>query len=217
VLELDIGTDIEGIFDAGGVPVFLDVDDTATVDASWIEPRITPRTKAILPVHLYGQPADMDAVMEIARRHALPVLEDCAQAHGAEHRGRKVGTIDAAGALSFDPSKNLPVPGDGGAVLTDDDAIATSLRMLRDHGRRDKHVHQVAAFNMRFNDLQAQAGRVFPRCPDGVHHVCDVRREVLPRTDTLVDVILSLPVFPSLTEAEQEHAIASVQSFFATS
>ena len=279
---------IEGIFDVGAVPVFLDVDDTATVDASWIEPRITPRTKAILPVHLYGQPADMDAVMEIARRHALPVLEDCAQAHGAEHRGRKVGTIGAAGVLSFYPSKNLPVPGDGGAVLTDDDAIATSLRMLRDHGRRDKHVHQVVAFNMRFNDLQAAAGRVFlrrlaanndarrriaakydaalaglplgrPRRRDGAYHVyhlyvvttphrdalakhltecgvqtgvhyplpthrqpgtlarVQVRREMLPRTDTLVDVILSLPVFPSLTEAEQEHVIASVQSFFTAS
>lgn len=278
---------IEGIFDAGGVPVFVDVDDTANLDASWLEPRITKRTKVILPVHIYGQPAEMDAVMEVATRHQLAVLEDCAQAHGAQHRGRKVGTIGAAGVLSFYPSKNLPVPGDGGAVLTDDDAIATRVRMLRDHGRRDKHVHEVVAFNMRFNDLQAAAGRVLlrrlaanndarrriaakydaalaglplgrPRLRDGVHHVyhlyvvttphrdalakhldacgvqtgvhyplpthrqpgtlarAEVRRESLPRTDALVNVILSLPVFPSLSDAEQDHVIASVRSFFAS-
>ena len=279
---------IEAIFNAGGVPVFLDVDDTATLDPAWIEPRITPRTKAILPVHLYGQPVDMDALMEVASRHGIPVLEDCAQAHGAEHRGRKVGTIGVAGVLSFYPSKNLPVPGDGGAVLTDDDAIATRVRMLRDHGRRDKYVHEVAAFNARFNDLQAAAGRVLlrrlsannearrriasrydaelaglplgrPRRRDGAHHVyhlyvvttphrdalakhlaergvqtgvhyplpahrqpgtlahSEVRRERLPRTDALADEILSLPLFPSLTEAEQEHVIASVRSFFTRS
>jgi dTDP-4-amino-4,6-dideoxygalactose transaminase len=166
---------IEAVFNAGAVPVFLDIDETATLDPSWIEPRITPRTKAIVPVHLYGRPCDLDAVLDIAKRRGLRVVEDCAQSHGARWRGKKVGSFGDSAVLSFYPSKNLPVLGDGGAVLTDDAATAADLRMHRDHGRREKLTHEIVGYNMRFNDLQAAVGRVFLRRLDANN---DVRRRI---------------------------------------
>ena len=126
-----------------------------------LERAITPRSRALLPVHLYGQACDMDALLAIAKRHQLPIIEDCAQAHGARHGERKVGSIGNAAVLSFYPSKNLPVLGDGGAFLTNEARPAERVRMLRNHGRRDKHTHEVVGWNLRFSDLQAAVGRVF--------------------------------------------------------
>jgi dTDP-4-amino-4,6-dideoxygalactose transaminase len=151
---------IEPMLHCGAKPVFVDIDDTYCIDPDLVEAGITPRTVGILPVHLYGHPADLDRIGEIARRHNLWVIEDCAQAHGALYKGRPVGSLGTAAAFSFYPSKNLTVLGDGGCVLTDDDAIAQRIRMLRDHGRRSKYTHEVAGFNLRFNEIQAAAGRV---------------------------------------------------------
>jgi dTDP-4-amino-4,6-dideoxygalactose transaminase len=182
---------IEAIFQAGATPVFLDIDDSYCLDPSWLEPRITARTKAIVPVHLYGHPCDMDVITEVARRHGLLVLEDCAQAQGAGWRDKKVGSYGVAGVLSFYPSKNLPTLGDGGAVVTDDEGLARKLRMLRDHGRKEKLVHDVVGWNVRFNELQAAASRVLLRRLDGMN---DVRRRVAARYEELLrGLSLKLP------------------------
>jgi dTDP-4-amino-4,6-dideoxygalactose transaminase len=154
---------IEPIFHVGATPMFIDTDAHHGMDPNAVAAALGPRSRAILPVHLFGQPCQMDAILALAERHALPVIEDCAQAHGARWRGRPVGSLGRAAVLSFYPSKNLPVPGDGGAVLTDDGRLAERVRMLRNHGRRDKHTHEVVGHNLRFNDLQAAAGRVFLR------------------------------------------------------
>src|SRR5690606_29913457 len=115
-------------------PVFVDVDERSfNLDASLVEAAVTPRTKAVLPVHLYGRPADMDAVMDVAGRHGLKVVEDCAQSFGAAWRGRKTGSIGHVGTFSFYPTKNLGAFGDGGLLATDDDVVAAAARMLRDH------------------------------------------------------------------------------------
>jgi dTDP-4-amino-4,6-dideoxygalactose transaminase len=277
---------IEAIFLSGATPVFVDIDESATLDPSWLEPRVTARTKVIMPVHLYGHPCDMDAIQEVAGRHGLLVVEDCAQAHGAQYRSRKVGTFGVAGVLSFYPSKNLTVLGDGGAVVTDDSTLADRLRMLRDHGRRDKYLHEIVGWNLRFNEIQAAAGRVFLRRLDAMndarrakaarylqrlqqapvalptegklaHHVYHlfvirtpkrdalakhlaaegiqtgihypvpnhlqpatisrpgVRAESLPRTEAWVKEILSLPIFPSLTDSDVDRVCAAVHDFFA--
>ena len=139
----------------GATPVLVDVDPhSLTIDVSLIEDAITPRTRAILPVHLYGQPAEMDAILEIARRHSLKVIEDCAQAHGALYRGKPVGSIGDFGCFSFYPSKNLGACGEGGMVVTNNDQAADTLRMLRDWGCRTRNHHEIQAFNMRLEGLQ---------------------------------------------------------------
>lgn len=151
----------EGIVMAGAVPVFADIDRrTFNLDPASVEARVTPRTKALLPVHLYGQPADMDPLLEIAARHHLAVVEDAAQAHGATYRGRRVGTLAQAACFSFYPGKNLGAYGDAGAVTTGDAAMAARLRQLRDHGRRDKYEHLEIAFGNRIDTLQAAVLRV---------------------------------------------------------
>ena len=125
----------EGISWTGATPVFVDCDPvTYNIDATQVEAAITPRTRAIVPVHLYGQPADMDPLLEIAAKHDLLVIEDAAQAHGALYRGRRIGTLGAAACFSFYPGKNLGAYGDAGAVTTDDEALATAIRTLGDHG-----------------------------------------------------------------------------------
>jgi len=151
---------IEPMIHHGARPIFVDVDDSYCADPKAIEAAITPRTVGIMPVHLYGHPCDMDAIMAIARKRGLWVLEDCAQAHGAKYKGRKVGSIGDASAFSFYPSKNLTVLGDGGCVMTNDDKVAERVRMMRDHGRKSKFTHEFPGWNLRFNEIQAAAGRV---------------------------------------------------------
>jgi dTDP-4-amino-4,6-dideoxygalactose transaminase len=140
---------------AGATPVFVDVDAiTLTMDVSQIEAAITPRTKALLPVHLYGHPADMDPILEIARKHNLVVIEDCAQAHGATYKGRTVGSLGDYGCFSFYPSKNLGAYGEGGMVVTNSDRGNETVRLLRDWGMKTKGYHSMKAFNYRMEGIQ---------------------------------------------------------------
>ena len=141
---------------AGATPVFVDVDpDDYNLDVNLLEDALSPRTKAVAPVHLYGQPAEMDAVMAFAQRHGLKVIEDACQAHGAEYDDRRAGSIGDAGCFSFYPGKNLGAYGDGGAVVTNDAEVAERLRMLRNYGQRAKHDHAMLGFNSRLDTIQA--------------------------------------------------------------
>ena len=141
---------------AGATVVPVEPDpSTGNIDPGRLEEALTPRTRAIVPVHLHGRPAEMEAILEIARRHDLRVLEDAAQAHGARHRGRPVGGLGDAGAWSFYPGKNLGALGDGGAVTTDDAALADRLRRLRNYGSSERYVHPERGFNSRLDELQA--------------------------------------------------------------
>ena len=141
---------------AGGVPIFVDIDaETFTIDPSKIEERITAKTKVIVPVHLYGQCADMDPILAIAHRHKLAVVEDCAQAHGSRYKGQMAGTMGDASAFSFYPSKNLGALGDGGLVLTRDATLADTVRKLRNYGQEKRYYHSIKGFNSRLDELQA--------------------------------------------------------------
>ncbi|WP_332749606.1 DegT/DnrJ/EryC1/StrS family aminotransferase [Hydrogenophaga sp.] len=141
---------------AGATPVPVEPDPlTFNLDASRIEAAITPRTRAIMPVHLYGQPADMDAINTLAAKHGLKVLEDAAQAHGARYKGRRVGGLGDAAGFSFYPGKNLGALGDGGAITTNDDALAARLRVLRNYGSERKYHNELKGFNSRLDELQA--------------------------------------------------------------
>src|SRR5262245_44909595 len=141
-------------------PVFIDIDETYCLDVDLLEASITPRTVGILPVHIYGHPANLDRVLEVARKRNLWVIEDCAQAHGARFKDKRVGAAGVAGMFSFFPSKNLTVMGDGGCITTNDTALADDLRMLRNHGRKSKYIHEMVGYNLRFNEIQAAIGRV---------------------------------------------------------
>jgi dTDP-4-amino-4,6-dideoxygalactose transaminase len=146
----------EAILLAGARPVFVDIDPhTYLMDVGQIEAKITPRTKAILPVHLYGQTADMDPICEIAQRHGLQVIEDACQAHGAEYKGRRAGSLGDAAAFSFYFSKNLGAYGEGGFVATNDDELARRVRMIRDHGSERRYYHDLVGMNARPDELQA--------------------------------------------------------------
>ncbi len=145
----------------GATPVFVDIDPaTFNLDPRQVARRITPRTRAIIPVHLYGQAADMDPIMELAVRHELRVVEDVAQAFGGRYRGRMLGTIGLAGAFSFFPSKNLGAFGDAGLIATNDDQLAETARMLRAHGSRRKYYNEILGYNSRLDALQAAILRV---------------------------------------------------------
>ena len=146
---------------AGATPVFVDIDPlTYTMDPHALAAAVTPRTRAILPVHLYGQPADMDPIRDQARRHGLAVIEDAAQAHGAEYRGRRAGSLGDAGCFSFYPSKNLGACGEGGLLATDSPALAAEARVLRDYGQDGKYHHVRRGFNYRLPAIQAAVLRV---------------------------------------------------------
>jgi dTDP-4-amino-4,6-dideoxygalactose transaminase len=146
----------EAITAAGARVVFADCGDkTYNIDTSKIENAVSKRTKAIIPVHLYGQPADMDAIMQIAQRHSLFVVEDAAQAHGAQYKGKRIGTIGDCACFSFFPGKNLGAYGDAGAIVTDDDGLARRARMFANHGRVEKYNHEFEGFNSRLDGLQA--------------------------------------------------------------
>jgi len=273
---------VEAICLAEATPVFVDADEFYTLDVADATTKITPRTVGIIPVHLYGQPADLSAIQDLAARHDMWFLEDCAQAQGAGWDGRRVGSFGRAAAFSFYPSKNLPAMGDGGAVLTSDDHIALRCRRLRDHGRLEKDVHGEVGFNLRFNELQAAALRVLLRRLDtmnerrralaarylqglaglplvppatrqrarhvyhlfivrtprraelaaflkergiqtGVHYPIPTHRQpavgcfaslAAPRTERLVDEILSLPMSADHTDEEIDRVVAAVRAFF---
>ena len=140
----------------GARPALAEVEeDSFNLDPKRLEAALTPRTKAVMPVHLYGQPADLDPILDFARRHGLRVIEDASQAHGARYRGRRVGTFGDAGCFSFYPGKNLGAYGDAGGLVTDDDALAERARFLRNYGQEVKYKHVVKGYNLRLDTLQA--------------------------------------------------------------
>lgn len=153
---------------SGATPVPVEPDErTYNIDPERIEAAITPRTRAILVVHLYGQPADMDPIIAVARRHGLKVIEDAAQAHGARYKGRRVGALGDAAGFSFYPVKNLGALGDGGAVTTNDPQIADRVRVLGNYGSKTKYVNEVKGYNSRLDELQAALLRVKLKRLDG--------------------------------------------------
>ena len=146
----------EAITMTGAKVVFVDINpQTYNIDFNKIEEKITPRTKAIIPVHLYGQPADMDPILSLAKKYNLKVIEDAAQAHGATYKGKKIGSLGDMACFSFYPGKNLGAYGDGGAIITNDDALAIKARMFANHGRVDKYDHEIEGVNSRLDGLQA--------------------------------------------------------------
>jgi dTDP-4-amino-4,6-dideoxygalactose transaminase len=272
----------EAISATGATPVFADIDPaTYNLDPDAVEAAITPHTRALLPVHLYGQPANMNALAAIAQRHNLWLIEDAAQAHGAEVHGRRVGSLGHAACFSFYPGKNLGCYGDGGAVTTDDEALAGRLRKLRDHGRSSKYVHDELGYGHRLDALQAAilaaklphldaanaarrrlaarydqllagADLVLPHVPEGVTPVWHLfvvrspRRDALlaslreqgieagihyplplhmqpayrllglgsgcfPAAEAAALQVLSLPLFPEMTDEQQERVTAAVR------
>ncbi len=274
----------EAITNAGAIPVFADIDPaTFDIDPSHVEDLISDRTRAILPVHLYGQPADMDAIMDIAGRRDLWVIEDAAQAHAAEIGGRRVGSIGHLACFSFYPGKNLGAYGDAGAVTGNDPAVLERIRRLRDHGRTTKYEHLEVGFAERIDALQAailaaklphleawtearrrhaeryaellsSADVVVPTARDGVRHVYHLfvlrssRRDALlgalksagimagihypiplhrqpaylakgygevslPHTERAAAEVLSLPMYPELSEEALAYVAAAVAEF----
>ena len=146
----------EAVSVLGAKPVFVDIDPVSyTIGAAQIEAAITPRTRAIIPVHLYGQAVDLDPILDVAKRHHLRVIEDAAQAHGAEYKGTRVGARGDAGCFSFYPSKNLGAYGEAGAIVTNDEELSQKLRLLRDHGSTSKYVHAIVGYNFRMEEIQA--------------------------------------------------------------
>ena len=182
-----------GISMSGATPTFADIDpDTGNIDPNEIEGAITQRTKAIMPVHLYGQVADMDPIMEIGHKHGIPVIEDAAQAHGATYKGKRAGSIGALGCFSFYPTKNLGAYGDGGAITTDNVDLAQALRELRNGGQRERYNHVRLGVCSRLDELQAAILRVKLR------HLADwtrARRQNAERYDRLI-ADSELPVRP---------------------
>jgi dTDP-4-amino-4,6-dideoxygalactose transaminase len=272
----------EAICAVGARPVFVDIDPhTYTLDPAALAAAITPATRAVIPVHIYGQPADMTGINEIAAAHSLTVIEDAAQAHGATWQGRKAGTLATLGCFSFYPGKNLGAYGDAGAITTDDAALAEQLRLLRNHGRRSKYLHEQIGFGERLDTLQAAilhakvahleawtaarrrlAARyseqlahcelVLPavaphaepawhlyvvRTPRrdallehlkahgveaGIHYPVPLHRQpafaafdypALPVTEAVAATCLSLPLYPELTDVQQDRVIDLVQTF----
>ena len=169
---------------SGAKPVFVDVDPvTWTMNPAAIEAAITPRTKAILPVHLHGLMADMDPIMSIARRHGLVVIEDAAQAHGAEYKGRRAGSIGDIGCFSFYPGKNLGAFGEGGAVTTDQPELARRISLLRDWGQESKYNHVIAGYNYRMDSIK---GAVLSVKMDHIDSWTEARRSVARHYDALL-------------------------------
>ncbi|MFC6668990.1 DegT/DnrJ/EryC1/StrS family aminotransferase [Marinobacterium aestuariivivens] len=177
----------------GAAPVFVDVEpDTLNMNPHLVEEAITERTRAILPVHLHGHPADLDPILEIARRHDLRVIEDACQAHGAEYKDRRVGGIGDLGCFSFYPGKNLGACGEGGMVVTQNEDFARKIRMLRDWGQEKKYHHKLKGYNYRMDGIQGAILRVKLRHLDGW---TTARREVARRyNEQLVGLNLTLPI-----------------------
>jgi dTDP-4-amino-4,6-dideoxygalactose transaminase len=192
----------EAIGMAGATPVFVDIDPrTLNLDPAAVEAAITPRTRAILPVHLYGLPAAMDEILDIARRHGLDVVEDCAQAIGASWNGRPAGSLGTIGCFSFFPSKNLGVYGDGGAIVTNDADLAGHVRRLAAHGAAVKYYHDELGVNSRLDEIQAAILRVKLRYLDGW---IERRRAIAAHYTTAIETMS--PVGLTVTPPRARHA-----------
>jgi dTDP-4-amino-4,6-dideoxygalactose transaminase len=176
---------VSAICYTGATPVFVDIDPrTFTMDAAAVEGAITPRTKAIIPVHLYGQPADMDPILAVAKRHGLVVIEDACQAHGAEYKGKRTGSLGDMGCFSFYPGKNLGAYGEGGMVVTDNPEYARTIRMLRDWGAEKKYQHVLKGYNYRLEGIQGAVLRVKLR---HLEKWTEARRAAADRYNRLLD------------------------------
>ncbi|NDE98946.1 MAG: DegT/DnrJ/EryC1/StrS family aminotransferase, partial [Verrucomicrobia bacterium] len=185
---------------AQATPVFVDVTpDTLTMDPAALERAITPRTKAIIPVHIHGQMADMTAIMTIANRHGIPVIEDAAQAHGATDQGRAAGSVGAIGCFSFYPGKNLGACGEGGALVTNDPTLAATVRCLRDWGQTQRYHHDLLGFNYRMDGLQGAFLRVKLR---KLEEWTEGRRAAAARYEQL---LAGLPVGRPVEASERRH------------
>jgi UDP-2-acetamido-2-deoxy-ribo-hexuluronate aminotransferase len=184
----------------GAKPVYVDIDHrTFNIDPSKIEAAITSRTKAIVPVHLYGQPADMDPIMAVANAHGIPVIEDSAQAMGASYKGRKVCSIGAIGCISFFPSKNLGCFGDGGMMVSNDDALAEKTRVIAAHGSRARYYHDMLGVNSRLDTIQAAVLKVKLR---RLEEYNSARRSAAKRYDELLS---GTPVVTPYVDTHAEH------------
>jgi len=180
------------ILEVGAKPVFVDIDPrTYTIDPEKTRKAVTKRTKAIMPVHLYGHPADMDPILDVAKENDLYVVEDACQAHGAKYKGRRTGGIGHVACFSFYPSKNMTVCSDGGAVVTNDEEIAEKVRKLRDLGRVDKYVFDLRGYNLRFNEIQAAIGikqlEKLPRWNES-------RRNIAKMYNKALDDLVTIPI-----------------------
>ena len=172
----------ETIANVGATPVFVDIDPvTLNIDVAKLEAKITTRTKAIIPVHIFGQMVDMDQVMILAKKYKLKIIEDAAQAIGAEYKGKRAGSIGDAGTFSFFPTKNLGCYGDGGMVVTNDDTIADKIRMLRFHGCKSKYYHDEIGHNSRLDEIQAAILRVKFRYLDKWNQIRREKAEIYDR------------------------------------
>ncbi len=189
-----------GVSSMGAIPVFVDCEEgTYNIDAKKIEAKITSRTKAIIAVHLYGQPAEMDSILSIAQKHNLYVIEDACQAHGAFYKNRRVGTFGIASAFSFYPGKNLGAYGDGGAVITNDAGITEKIKKLREYGQEEKYIHTERGTNSRLDGLQAAILSVKLKYLDAWN---DKRKNVAAcYHDSLKDLQIKLPA----TMADRNH------------
>ena len=276
----------ETITQAGAKPVFVDIDEYFHIDPAKIEKKITKRTKAVIPVHLYGQPVAIDAIKRICDAHGLPLIEDCAQSHFATFGGQYTGTFGLAGTFSFYPGKNLGAYGDAGAVITNDDDFARKARLFANHGSLQKHIHEIEGINSRMDAIQAEVLSVklshiddwnkarhehglkynslladFPtvKCPklrDNAFHIFHVYSLRAPKRDALADYlkskgistgihypvalpfmpaygylkhkpsdfpvayecqgeILSLPMYPELSDGQIEYVAQSIKEFYA--
>ena len=179
----------------GATPVFVDIDPlTCTIDVAQLADAITPRTKAIVPVHLYGQPADMDPLLTLARHHDVTVIEDASQAHGAEYRGRRVGGLGTLGCFSFYPAKNLGAYGEGGIVVTNDETHARSIRSLRSWGEERRYHHTQPSFNYRMDGIQGAILRVklrhLPAWTDARRRLAATYDRVLANTGVTTPTVL---------------------------
>lgn len=278
----------EAIRHVGARPVFVDIDPkTYNIDPVLVEAAVTRQTKAIIPVHLYGQPAEMDSIKAVATEHNLFIVEDAAQAHGARYKNRPVGEFGQVAAFSFYPGKNLGAYGDAGAVVTTSDSLAQKIRMLSNHGRQEKYRHEIHGFGERLDALQAAILNVklnylrqwteqrqaiaqhyfeelaglplqLPYCPDyidpvyhlfviqlesqqirdqlqrylqkndvssGIHYPIPLhlqpalsylhyKKGAFPHAEKAAETILSLPIYPELTDTQQDKVITAIRRFF---
>ncbi len=186
----------------GARPVLVDIDpQTYTLDVAWLERVITPRTKAIIPVHLYGHPAELDSILEIARQHELVVIEDACQAHGARYKGKLAGSVGHAAAFSFYPAKNLGAYGDGGMVVTNDAQVAETIRLMRNYGSTKKYYHQIQGYNRRLDTLQAAILRVKLRHLEGWNQARRQHARLYNQLFEACNGSISLPVEAAYAES----------------
>ncbi len=190
----------------GAVPVYVDIDNkTFNIDVNSIESKITPKTKAIIPVHLYGQPAEMDPIMNIAKKYNLKVIEDSAQAFGAQYKGKKVGSIGVIGCISFFPSKNLGAFGDGGMLTTNDEETANKIRMITSHGSNKKYYHEILGVNSRLDSIQAAILNVKLKYIENYH---DARIKAAQKYNSRLNDFVNIPfVLPHVKHIFHQYSL----------